>query len=76
MGNTIQSLGLDHLAAADRLTLADELWDSVVAANPSLPVTPAQAAELDRRLADHAANPEDSRSWAQVHAYLQERHSR
>jgi putative addiction module component (TIGR02574 family) len=43
------SLAFDHLSTEERLTLIGELWDSLDAA--ALPVTDAQKAELDRRLA-------------------------
>ncbi|MEE3625696.1 addiction module protein [Nitrospirillum sp. BR 11752] len=42
-------LPFDHLTAEERLTLIDELWDSLDQRN--IPLTDAQKAELDRRLA-------------------------
>ncbi len=53
MSVSLKSLGIDRLSVADRLILVEELWDSIAAATP---LTDAQRAELDRRLADHEVN--------------------
>lgn len=44
---------------AERIKLAQDLWDSVVEEQGALPITPEQKAELDRRLDayEHDANP-------------------
>ena len=67
MSVSIRSLGIDRLSVAERLILVEELWDSIAA---STPITDAQRAELDRRLADHEANPEDVVSWEEVHSSI------
>ena len=56
----MQSLGIDQLGRDDRLTLVQEIWDSIAAESVPLPLTDAQRRDLDRRLAEHAADP-DSR---------------
>jgi putative addiction module component (TIGR02574 family) len=38
-----------------------------------VPLTDAQRDELDRRLADHEANPDDVISWAEIRAAANER---
>ncbi len=52
------------LSIEDRLKLVGDIWDSIAdAANSSpdvLPMTPAQIAELERRIAYADAHPEDS----------------
>ena len=61
------------LPVEERLRLVELIWDSV-AANPSaVPLSDAQRAELDRRLADHEANPEDVVSWEDVKASISAR---
>jgi len=49
------------LSGAERLQLVGDIWDSIVKeanAAPSIrPLTKADAAELDRRLAEHELNP-------------------
>jgi putative addiction module component (TIGR02574 family) len=68
MTPTLQALGLDRLPLDDRLAVAEALWDSVVRAAEASPLTPAQRAELERRLADSVAHPEAVTPWEQVKA--------
>jgi putative addiction module component (TIGR02574 family) len=65
---TLESLGLDRLPAADRLALAHQLLDSLAADVEPGPLTPEQAAELDRRLLDMEENPDDEVPWEEVKA--------
>jgi putative addiction module component (TIGR02574 family) len=59
------------LSAAERIQLVEDIWDSIAAEpDTALPLTDAQLAEIDRRLADHAKNPERARSWDEVRARL------
>ena len=68
MPPSIQALGIDRLSVEDRIALAQAIWDSI-AAHPHPPLlTQAQRQELERRLADHEANPDDVVPWEQVKA--------
>ena len=68
MAATLQALGIDRMSVEDRIALATEIWDSI-AAEPCPPLlTEPQRLELDRRLADHAANPNDVVPWEQIKA--------
>ena len=67
MNVSIKSLGIERLSVAERLTLVEELWESIAA---STPITGEQRAELDRRLADHEANPDDVVSWEEVQSSI------
>jgi putative addiction module component (TIGR02574 family) len=58
------------LSLAERIQLVEDIWDSIAESPEALPLTAAQEAELDRRLADHEANPESGRSWEEVRASL------
>ncbi len=60
------------LSVAERIQLVEDIWDSIVASPASLPVTDAQKAELDRRLADYRANPGAGRTWEEVRESLEE----
>jgi putative addiction module component (TIGR02574 family) len=61
---TIESLGLDRLSHEERLALAGQLWDSVVASTePGVLLTDVQRQELQRRVAHAEAHPEDSVAW-------------
>jgi putative addiction module component (TIGR02574 family) len=59
----VQELPLD-----EQLELVEALWDSIVERDAVPPLTEAQAAELDRRLADDEANPNEVVSWDEVKA--------
>jgi len=62
MGGT--RIDISHLSPAERLQLVEELWDSL--SSEDIPLTPAQAEELDRREALHRANPKRGRPWREV----------
>ena len=60
------ALDFSHLTAAERIQLAEDLWDSIADAPEALELTDAQRAELDRRLAEHRADPGSAIPWEQV----------
>ena len=66
-----------HLSIDERLQLVEDIWDSIAQeANvraEALLLSPAQMAELERRLADADAHPDDGIPWEQVRAELLER---
>lgn len=55
-----------QLSIQDQLELAEALWDGIAERNEVPAPTDAQKAELDRRLADHEANPDDVVPWSEV----------
>ncbi len=57
-----------HLSPAERIRLALDLWDSLDAADieAAFPLTPAQAAELDRRVAEMDHDGDSGLSWEAV----------
>lgn len=60
------------LPADDRAELAMALWESLSDSDreTELALTDAQAAELDRRWAEHLANPESAVPWSEVRRKL------
>ena len=70
MGALLKSLGIDRLSVEERLTLVEDLWDSIAEEGAATSLTDAQRAELDRRLADHKANPDDVVPWEDVKASI------
>jgi putative addiction module component (TIGR02574 family) len=68
MPMTMKDLGIDRLSIDDRVALAHEIWDSVAAEVEQAPLTEAKRRELERRLADHEANPDDVVPWEQIKA--------
>jgi putative addiction module component (TIGR02574 family) len=68
MAPTIQSLGIDRLSRDERIALVLEIWDTI-AAEPAPPLlTEAQRQELQRRVAEDDASPDDVVPWEQVKA--------
>ena len=62
---------LRKLPIPARLELVEDLWDSIAADSGKLELTDAQAAELDRRLAEHDAAPNEGVSWPELRERLQ-----
>lgn len=62
-----------QLSVAERVQLAEDIWDSIVATPEGLPVTDAQKQELDRRRDAHAKDPSATRSWEEIRADLDEK---
>lgn len=68
MSPILEELGIHRLSVEQRIALAQEILDSVVAERPPGPLSEAKRQELQRRLADQAANPCDNVPWEQVEA--------
>lgn len=51
------------LPIAERIELAQALWESVIEHPEALPLTDAHKAELDRRWQAMEANPGEGESW-------------
>ncbi|HEY7650369.1 MAG TPA: addiction module protein [Methylomirabilota bacterium] len=61
-----------ELPARERVDLAMALWDSLTPAEQKaeFDLTPEQSAELDRRLAEHIADPASAVPWEEVRRKL------
>jgi len=68
MPPTLQALGIDSLSVEDRIALVLAIWESIAAESHPPLLTESQRQELQRRLDDHAANPEDVVPWEQIRA--------
>lgn len=62
-----------HLSVAERIQLVEDLWDSIAGEPEAMELTQAQREEIDRRLAEHDANPESAIPWEEVRARLRQR---
>jgi putative addiction module component (TIGR02574 family) len=60
---------LMELTPAERIELAQDLWDSVAPADVP-PLTIEQLDEADRRLAEHRIDPSSALPWEEVRAWL------
>ncbi len=54
------------LSPEERLSLAEELWESLIDEAPSLVLSDEHRLIFDERLRDHEANPHDVQSWDEV----------
>ena len=70
MSVSLRSLGIDRLSVEERLALVEDLWDSIAGESAAMSLTDVQRAKLDRRLADHEANPNDVVPWEEVKASI------
>jgi putative addiction module component (TIGR02574 family) len=68
MGVSVKTLGIDRLNVDERLALVEEIWASICADAKAFPLTDGQRAELDRRVADDDAFPDDVVPWDEVKA--------
>ncbi len=64
----LADLGIDRMTITERIALAQAILDSVVADQPRTPLTERKREELDRRIADQAAHPDDGVPWEDVEA--------
>lgn len=71
MSVSITELGLDRLSVADRLRLVEELWDSIAASPQAIALSPAQKADLERRLEAYREHPQAGSPWHEAKARLQ-----
>jgi putative addiction module component (TIGR02574 family) len=65
LSQEIRSLPIDQ-----RLSLVEQIWDSICEDQSQFELTQAQKADLDRRFAAHAAAPDGGASWQEVKASL------
>jgi putative addiction module component (TIGR02574 family) len=70
MPATMKALGIDKLSLDDRMSLMEEIWDSIAANPVDVPVTEAQKQDLQARLAAYQDNPKAGSSWDDVKARL------
>ena len=70
MSPTIKALGIDQLTVAQRILLAEEIWDSIPDETDTLPLSEAQKQDLQRRLAAYETDPKGGSSWEEVKARL------
>jgi len=54
------------LTPAERLALAERLWNSVDADDVDWTLTPGQLAELEHRLAEHDQDPNAGETWESI----------
>jgi len=68
MSPILQALGIDQMNIDERIALANAIWDSIGEQSHSPLITEPQRQELERRLTEHQANPNDVIPWEQIRA--------
>lgn len=63
---------IKKLSVAERILMVQEIWDSIAAEQASLPVSEAQKAELDGRIASYDASPNEGKSWEEIKVRLKD----
>jgi putative addiction module component (TIGR02574 family) len=58
------------LPVAERVRLVEAIWDSISAVPEALPLTEWQKQELDRRLAEFEASPDEGATLEEVFARI------
>lgn len=58
------------LNVEDRILLVQAIWDSIAAEQAYPELTDAQKQELDRRIADTEANPDNVTTWEEIKASI------
>ena len=63
----------EDLTLDQKIQRVQDLWDEIARDVEKLPLTPEQAAEVERRLRDHEANPGPYERWEDILARLRRR---
>jgi putative addiction module component (TIGR02574 family) len=61
------------LSVETRIRIVQAILDSIAAEQADLNLTKAQQQELDRRIADYEANPDNVLTWEQIKASIKRR---
>jgi putative addiction module component (TIGR02574 family) len=68
MPPSVTSLGIDRLSRDQRLALVQEIWDTIAAEQQPPLLNEAQRQELERRVTEDDAAPDDVIPWEKVKA--------
>jgi putative addiction module component (TIGR02574 family) len=70
---SVKTLSIDQLNVDERLALVGEIWATICADAQAFPLADAQRSELDRRVAEDDAFPDDVVPWDEVKASVRSR---
>lgn len=62
---------IKRLDVAERILLAEEIWDSIVENQEAVAISQAQKDELEQRLEFYSNAPEKGLSWQEVKSRIQ-----
>ncbi|MEO0844249.1 MAG: addiction module protein [Cyanobacteria bacterium J06643_5] len=57
---------ITQLSVAERIQLAEDLWDSILEQQEEFPLSEPQKQELNKRLENYKRNPTSGSSWEEV----------
>lgn len=58
------------LSVEDRIRLVQAIWDSIAVSQTYPDLTETQKREIDRRITDYEANPDDVLTWEEMKASI------
>jgi len=61
------------LSIEDRIHLVQAIWDTIATEQAYPDLTAAQKQELDHRISDYEANPNDVLTWEEIKAAIKKR---
>ena len=71
--STLAKLDIMNLSVAERIQLAEDIWDSVAEAPESVALTDSEKSELDRRLGAYHQNPDEGSPWEPLRERIRNR---
>jgi len=66
----VMDSSFDQMSPAERILYVQDLWDRIAEHPEDVPVSDELKAELDRRLAEHRADPSSAVPWETLKARL------
>jgi putative addiction module component (TIGR02574 family) len=62
--NTINDI--KKLSVTDRISVIEDIWESILTSEAQYPIPDEQKRELDIRLKENTENPDQAKSWDEV----------
>lgn len=66
MGHVLRDLGIDRLPIEQRVTLVQEIWDSIAREVGLLPPTADEKQEIEGRMSEDDASPANVATWDEI----------
>jgi putative addiction module component (TIGR02574 family) len=71
MSQLVDLTEIKALSVLERITVVEEIWDSIAAEQDAVPLTVAQREELNRRLQAYDAARSEGSSWQELRSRIQ-----
>jgi len=65
---------ISELSLSEKLLLVEDIWDSIAASSPDLPLPEWQKTELDQRYRDYQQGVLELHDWQAVHDGLRDKY--